>query len=110
MKQLGPKGAGAANGLSKLMTNPMEEFMIPPDEMVHLPPTPDRGYQMFWPMRTYSIVYILKNASLSLCILYMFVLLVGWLVGFCFVLLFAQSLVLVVCLFVCWLVCLFVYS
>eukprot|EP00529_Nitzschia_sp_RCC80_P036865 CAMPEP_0113459802 /NCGR_PEP_ID=MMETSP0014_2-20120614/10650_1 /TAXON_ID=2857 /ORGANISM="Nitzschia sp." /LENGTH=198 /DNA_ID=CAMNT_0000351417 /DNA_START=246 /DNA_END=842 /DNA_ORIENTATION=+ /assembly_acc=CAM_ASM_000159 len=36
--------------------NPMEEFMIPPEEMVHLPPPPDRNMQFFWPMsETFSM-------------------------------------------------------
>ena len=28
----------------------MDEFQIPPEEMIHLPPNPDRSYQVFWPL------------------------------------------------------------
>ena len=55
MKQLGPTKEQKA--MMKQMAdvraggNPMEDFMIPPDQMVNLPPTPDRNYQLFWPIR-----------------------------------------------------------
>lgn len=45
VKTLGPKG-GAAK-----MVNPMEDLMVPPEDMVRLPPPPDRAYQIFWPIR-----------------------------------------------------------
>jgi hypothetical protein len=50
IKQVGPNKAAKA---AMNMGNPMEEFMngIPPEEMVHLPPPPDRNYQIFWPIR-----------------------------------------------------------
>jgi signal recognition particle subunit SEC65 len=32
------------------MINPMDAFQIPPDEMVQLPPLPDRSYQVIWPI------------------------------------------------------------
>ena len=31
--------------------NPMDQFAIPPDQMINLPPTPNRKTQIFWPMR-----------------------------------------------------------
>jgi signal recognition particle subunit SRP19 len=44
VKQVGPK-------MPPMMpVNPMEAFQIPPEEMVNLPPDPDRKYQIFWPM------------------------------------------------------------
>ena len=48
IKQMGPKGAGK-------MFNPMEELAagIPQDEMINLPPPPDRNMQLFWPIRKY---------------------------------------------------------
>ena len=46
IKQVGPKGSG----IGKMPINPMEEFMIPPHEQIHLPPPPDRNMQFFWPM------------------------------------------------------------
>jgi len=55
IKQQGPSKAQKemmkhmANG-----TNPMEEFMVPPEDMVNLPPAPDRNFQMFWPIRKYT--------------------------------------------------------
>mmetsp|Transcript_27928 Transcript_27928/g.59796 ORF Transcript_27928/g.59796 Transcript_27928/m.59796 type:complete len:224 (+) Transcript_27928:167-838(+) len=52
IKQTGP--TKAQKDMMKQMAsgaNPMEEFMIPPEEMVHLPPAPDRNFQMFWPIQ-----------------------------------------------------------
>lgn len=43
IKQMGPK--------APKMFNPMEDLAIPQEEMIHLPPPPDRNYQIFWPMR-----------------------------------------------------------
>eukprot|EP00522_Entomoneis_paludosa_P015432 CAMPEP_0172444070 /NCGR_PEP_ID=MMETSP1065-20121228/4198_1 /TAXON_ID=265537 /ORGANISM="Amphiprora paludosa, Strain CCMP125" /LENGTH=207 /DNA_ID=CAMNT_0013194489 /DNA_START=48 /DNA_END=671 /DNA_ORIENTATION=+ len=42
VKQVGPKVAPAMPS--------MEDFAIPADEMVNLPPTPDRSYQVIWPI------------------------------------------------------------
>jgi signal recognition particle subunit SRP19 len=44
IKQMGPKGAGK-------MFNPMDDLAIPQEEMINLPPPPDRKYQIFWPIR-----------------------------------------------------------
>ena len=44
MKQMA-EGGGMGSG------NPMDQFMIPPDQMINLPPTPNRKTQLFWPMR-----------------------------------------------------------
>mmetsp|Transcript_34370 Transcript_34370/g.34950 ORF Transcript_34370/g.34950 Transcript_34370/m.34950 type:complete len:94 (+) Transcript_34370:115-396(+) len=61
IKQMGPtkeqrammkEMQAAQNGEMK---NPMDEFMIPPDQMINLPPTPDRNYKMFWPMRKFYL-------------------------------------------------------
>ena len=46
IKQVGPKAP-------KGMMNPMDALAIPPEEMIHLPPPPDRNYQIFWPIREY---------------------------------------------------------
>ena len=46
IKQVGPK---APKGL----LNRMDAWTIPPEEMIHLPPPPDRSYQIFWPIRTF---------------------------------------------------------
>lgn len=43
IKQVGPKQP-------VMPVNPMEALQIPPDEMVHLPPPPDRTYKVFWPI------------------------------------------------------------
>ena len=43
IKQVGPKGP-------KAMVNPMEDLMTPPEEMINLPPPPDRSFQLFWPI------------------------------------------------------------
>ena len=54
IKQQGP--TKAQKDMMKQMANggnPMEEFMVPPKDMVHLPPAPDRNFQMFWPMRKF---------------------------------------------------------
>lgn len=52
VRVLGPNKAAKA-AMQQMNSNPMEEFMngIPPDQMVHLPPAPDRNYQIFWPIR-----------------------------------------------------------
>mmetsp|Transcript_24064 Transcript_24064/g.66737 ORF Transcript_24064/g.66737 Transcript_24064/m.66737 type:complete len:208 (-) Transcript_24064:29-652(-) len=42
VKQVGPKAPPAMPS--------MEDFAIPPEEMVNLPPTPDRSYQIIWPI------------------------------------------------------------
>jgi len=52
IKQQGP--TKAQKDMMKQMANggnPMDELMIPPEEMVHLPPAPDRNFQMFWPIQ-----------------------------------------------------------
>jgi hypothetical protein len=51
MKQMA-EGGGMGGG------NPMDQFMIPPDQMVNLPPTPNRKAQIFWPMRKFLILFI----------------------------------------------------
>jgi hypothetical protein len=48
IKQVGPKAP-------KGMMNPMDALAIPPEEMIHLPPPPDRSYQIFWPIRKYFV-------------------------------------------------------
>mmetsp|Transcript_29409 Transcript_29409/g.45268 ORF Transcript_29409/g.45268 Transcript_29409/m.45268 type:complete len:210 (-) Transcript_29409:96-725(-) len=49
VKQMGAK---APKGLM----NPMDALAIPPEEMIHLPPPPDRSYQIFWPIHeTFSM-------------------------------------------------------
>ena len=45
MKQVGPK-------MPSGMTNPMDALQIPQEEMIQLPPQPDRKYQIIWPIRT----------------------------------------------------------
>lgn len=45
IKQVGPKQPPGA-----MPMNPMDAFQIPADEMVHLPPPPDRTYKVFWPI------------------------------------------------------------
>jgi signal recognition particle subunit SRP19 len=42
IKQVGPKAPAQLPS--------MEDFVIPPEEMIHLPPPPDRKYQVFWPI------------------------------------------------------------
>mmetsp|Transcript_1635 Transcript_1635/g.4020 ORF Transcript_1635/g.4020 Transcript_1635/m.4020 type:complete len:219 (+) Transcript_1635:177-833(+) len=44
IKQVGPKGMG------KAMMNPLDDLAIAPEEMIQLPPPPDRNYQIFWPI------------------------------------------------------------
>lgn len=44
LKQMGGK-------VPKMPVNPMEALAIPPEEMINLPPPPDRSYQIFWPIR-----------------------------------------------------------
>ena len=44
MKQVGPK-------MPSGMANPMEALQIPQEEMIQLPPQPDRKYQIIWPIR-----------------------------------------------------------
>ena len=50
IKQVGPKGPSAQNLQAAL--NPLEELSkgINPQDMVNLPPPPDRSYQVFWPI------------------------------------------------------------
>jgi signal recognition particle subunit SRP19 len=50
IKSVGPKA-------SKSLMNPMDALTIPPEEMIHLPPTPDRSYQIFWPIRESIILF-----------------------------------------------------
>jgi signal recognition particle subunit SRP19 len=52
IKQVGPKQP-------PMIPNPMEALAnIPADEMVHLPPPPDRSYQVIWPIHeTFSMNY-----------------------------------------------------
>jgi signal recognition particle subunit SRP19 len=52
IKQVGPNKA--AKAMMNMSANPMEDLMIPPEEMVHLPPPPDRNCQIFWPIREYN--------------------------------------------------------
>ncbi|KAL3939601.1 MAG: hypothetical protein SGBAC_005695 [Bacillariaceae sp.] len=48
VKQVGAKGPK--------MVNPMEDLMTPPEEMINLPPPPDRSFQLFWPIsQTFSM-------------------------------------------------------
>ena len=56
----GKKGGGvrlvqkkqpSAAAMKDLMQNPMDALQIPPEEMVNLPPKPDRSYQIVWPIR-----------------------------------------------------------
>eukprot|EP00934_Nitzschia_sp_Nitz4_P001478 Nitzschia sp. Nitz4//scaffold5_size260463//18311//19042//NITZ4_000938-RA/size260463-augustus-gene-0.25-mRNA-1//-1//CDS//3329555208//1478//frame0 len=42
IKQVGPK--------APKMFNPMEDLAIPPEEMINMPPPPDRSFQLFWPI------------------------------------------------------------
>lgn len=58
MKQVGPKAP-------KPFVNPMEALAIPPDEMIRLPPPPDRSYQIFWPIRKYSLIACCMTHLLS---------------------------------------------
>jgi signal recognition particle subunit SRP19 len=51
IKQVGPK-------VPKGILNPMDALAIPPEEMIHLPPTPDRSYQIFWPIRKYRVTTV----------------------------------------------------
>jgi len=52
VKQLGPKGAGAG------ALNPLADLMIPPEEMITLPPKPDPKTMHFWPLHeTFSMKY-----------------------------------------------------
>lgn len=49
IKQVGPKGPA-------MPLNPMDALQIPEDEMVQLPPAPDRSYRIFWPIQeTFSM-------------------------------------------------------
>jgi hypothetical protein len=63
MKQMA-EGGGMGGG------NPMDQFMIPPDQMVNLPPTPNRKAQIFWPMRkllVFLLYYVLLCVALLCC-------------------------------------------
>jgi signal recognition particle subunit SRP19 len=44
IKQIGPKAPAVP-------INPMDALQIPEDEMVQLPPAPDRSYRIFWPLQ-----------------------------------------------------------
>lgn len=46
VKQVGPKGP--KNPMDMMPT--MEDFAIKPEDQIHLPPTPDRSYSIFWPI------------------------------------------------------------
>lgn len=49
IKQVGPK-------VPSMPMNPMDAFQIPPEDMIHLPPQPDRKYQVIWPItETFSM-------------------------------------------------------
>lgn len=48
VKQVGPKVPS--------VMNPMDALQIPPEEMIRLPPQPDRKYQIIWPIRKYCTV------------------------------------------------------
>lgn len=52
IKQMGPKNAPK-------MFNPMDDLAVSPDEMINLPPPPDRSYQIFWPIRKLPIVWFM---------------------------------------------------
>ena len=54
VKQTGPTKAQKDMMKQMASGNPMGDFMIPPEDMVHLPPAPDRNFQTFWPIRKYS--------------------------------------------------------
>jgi len=54
VKQTGPTKAQKDMMKQMASGNPMGDFMIPPEDMVHLPPAPDRNFQMFWPIRKYN--------------------------------------------------------
>jgi signal recognition particle subunit SRP19 len=50
VKQLGSKQPNIS------MMNPLDDLQIPADQMVHLPPSPDRSYKVFWPIHeTFSM-------------------------------------------------------
>jgi len=51
VKQTGPTKAQKDMMKQMASGNPMGDFMIPPEDMVHLPPAPDRNFQMFWPIQ-----------------------------------------------------------
>jgi signal recognition particle subunit SRP19 len=52
IKQVGPKGASA------LLGNPMEDFAIPPEEMIELPPPVDKSTVQIWPLaETFTMKY-----------------------------------------------------
>jgi signal recognition particle subunit SRP19 len=63
IKQMGPKAPNK-------MMNPMDALTIPPEEMIHLPPTPDRSYQIFWPIRESSLLTVLSIIVLYCLLLY----------------------------------------
>jgi hypothetical protein len=50
IKQVGPTKQQKA---AMNMGNPMEDLMVPPEDMVNLPPPPNRNFQIFWPIREY---------------------------------------------------------
>ena len=52
IKQMAPKGMPA----NPAAMPTFEDLMTPPEEMIHLPPTPDRKYQIIWPIQeTFSL-------------------------------------------------------
>ena len=57
----GKKGGGVRlvqkkqPNMKDLMQNPMDALQIPPEEMVNLPPKPDRSYQIVWPIRKFNL-------------------------------------------------------
>jgi signal recognition particle subunit SRP19 len=60
VKQMGGGGgigsSNNPNALSSQLLNPFEALTIPPEEQYRLPPTPDRKYQIFWPLsQTFSM-------------------------------------------------------
>lgn len=53
VKQVGPKVPA--------VMNPMDALQIPPEEMIRLPPQPDRKYQVIWPIRKFFLVPSYNN-------------------------------------------------
>ena len=59
------KQVGSNKMPAMMPLNPMEDLQIPADEMIHLPPPPNRKYQIFWPMHesftmqtdTFQVIY-----------------------------------------------------
>lgn len=59
VKQVGPKAPP--------VMNPMEALQIPPEEMIRLPPQPDRKYQVIWPIRKLSSSAVVGSLILFCC-------------------------------------------